>query len=318
MRELLAEQKRYINAYFDRLDLTEMEAVLADLHSCQGTIFVSGVGKSGHIAQKISATLASVGVKSLFLSPVEAVHGALGLVEEKDLLLAFSKSGETRELIDLISFVREKGARVVGVVSRRLSRLSEVSDRVVFLPVERELCPYDMAPTISTSVQMLFGDLLAIALMKRKGFTIQGFAQNHPGGFLGRRTSRVKDLMRKGEELPLAKRGDLLLDLLPELSAKKCGCLLVVDEKGRLEGIFTDGDLRRCLQTKGVASLSQPMEEMMVLCPKTIDGDSLIHEAILKMEEGPLITVLPVVEGDQLRGLIRMHDILQSSVSALR
>lgn len=317
LQELLEEERRYLNRFFDALDLKEAEKICDKLLHCKGMIFLSGVGKSGHIAQKIATTFVSTGTKAMFLSPAHALHGDIGIVAPGDLFLALSKSGESQELLDLLPHIQRKEAFTIALVSEPNSRLANVSHLSMILPVEKELCPFDLAPTTSTAVQLIFGDCLAIALMRAKGLTVDDFAMNHPGGFLGRKIAlKVADLMLKGEALPLGRLQDKLIDVLHELSAKRCGCLLVADDQRRLKGIFTDGDLRRAIQTKGADALQNSLSELMVQVPRTTHAGCLAIEAMRQMEADPQrpITVLPVIENEQIVGLLRMHDILQAGL----
>lgn len=318
LKRLFADQRQYLNHFFDSIDPIQAEKVFDRLLACKGVVILSGVGKSGHIAEKIATTFLSTGTRSFFLSPANALHGDIGFVSPQDTFLVFSKSGESEELIHLLPHVQKKGAATIAIVSQANSKLAKICDLAVVLPIQREICPYDLAPTTSTAAQLIFGDCLAIALMQAKKFSMADFGANHPGGSLGRKiTFKVSDLMLKGNEIPLCKPRDLLLDLLHELSLKRCGCLLVVDERGFLQGIFTDGDLRRAIQSKGPEALSLPVSELMTPSPKSISPDQLAIEAVKKMEEDParLITVLPVLEQARVVGLIRMHDILQKELS---
>lgn len=314
LKTLFQEQRQYLNHFLDSIDHTQSQRVLDRLISCQGVIILSGVGKSGHIAEKIATTFISTGSRSFFLSPGNALHGDIGFVGPSDVFMCFSKSGESKELLSLIPHIRKKGATTIGVVSASDSALAKLCDLFVLLPVQREICPYNLAPTTSTAAQLIFGDCLAVALMQAKQFSLQQFAANHPNGLLGRKiTLRVADLMLKGADLPLCSPSDLLLNVLHELSTKRCGCLLVTDETQTLHGIFTDGDLRRAIETKGPSALHLPLSELMTVLPKSISPHFLALEAVEKMEEDParLITVLPVLEEGKLVGLVRMHDILQ-------
>jgi arabinose-5-phosphate isomerase len=317
IQELLLEQRRYLDAYFEKLDCQKAETILKTLLACQGTIVLSGVGKSGHIAQKMTATFLSTGTKAFFLDPTHAVHGDLGYVSQSDVFLALSKSGESQELLELVPFVRKRNATCIALVSKENSRLAQACDHFIILPVERELCPYDIAPTTSTAVQLLFGDCLAIALMKLRNLSLSDFALNHPGGFIGRRISlKVSDLMLPSDALPLCRPADRLIHVLPELSAKRCGCLLIVDETRQLMGIFTDGDLRRSLEQMGSSALESKLEELMTPNPRSISPEQLAWEAMRQMEKDSLhpITVLPVLDHRRIVGLLRMHDILQAGL----
>ncbi len=317
LKPLFDEQRRILGKFFDAIDITSAEKVLQKLIACKGIVILSGVGKSGHIAQKISTTFLSTGTRSFFLSPSDALHGDIGFVSSQDLFIAFSKSGESQELLEIIPHIQKRGASAIAIVSQPHSRLAQAADLSVVLPIERELCPYDLAPTTSTAAQLLFGDCLAIALMQAKGFSISDFAANHPAGLLGRKiTLKVYDLMLKGDSLPLCSPDDRLIDVLHELSGKKCGCLLVVDAQQKLLGIFTDGDLRRSIQNQGADALQTRLSALMTPAPKTIASTHLAFEAMKRMEEDPsrLITVLPVVEEGKVLGLLRMHDIVQSGL----
>lgn len=315
LSELFADQRRYLDGFFDTVDLEQTERVLQKMLQCRGFLVLTGVGKSGHIAEKIAATLVSTGCKARFLSSGHALHGDIGFLSEDDLLIAFSKSGESKELIDLLRCAQNRKVSSIAVVSQSDSRLARMSDLSIVLPVTRELCPYNLVPTTSTAVQLIFGDCLAVALMKARQFSLDDLASNHPAGLLGRKiTLKVADLMLKGDLLPLCAPSLSVLEVLHELSAKRCGCLLVVDEALSLKGIFTDGDLRRALEKKGQDALQMRVDQFMTLSPKTIRSDVLAWDALQKMEEDParLITALPVIEEERVVGLIRMHDILQA------
>lgn len=317
LKTLFEKQKKEIDHFYSAVDVSLAEKVFEKILSCSGVVILSGVGKSGHIAQKISATMISTGTKASFLCPSHALHGDLGFVSSNDVFLMFSKSGESQELIDLLPYVQKKGAFVIAVVSQKNSRLAKSADMTMVLPVEQELCPFDLAPTISTAVQLLFGDCLAIALMQARQFSIENFAANHPAGLLGRKiTMRVVDLMLQEESLPMAKLNDRLIDMLHELSAKKCGCLLVCDEDKHLMGIFTDGDLRRAIQLQGANALQMKLSELMTSAPLTVAPHLLVLEAVRKMEEDTsrLVTVLPVVVGGKPIGVLRMHDVIQAGL----
>ncbi len=318
IQELLDQQKRYLDFYYQNLCAKRTEQILQQVIDCKGAIVLSGVGKSGHVAQKITATLLSTSTRAFYLDPTHAIHGDLGFVGEQDLFLAFSKSGESDELLELLPFIRKRGSKSIAIVSNERSRLARRCDFSISLPVERELCPFDLAPTTSTAVQMLFGDLLAVALMRAKQIPIGVIARNHPGGLIGRRISlKVSDLMRKEGDIPLCSPQDRLIDVLHELSMKRCGCLLVVDEKKGLLGIFTDGDLRRSLETRGADSLESRVRDLMTPSPKSISTEMLALEAMRCMEEDPSrpVMVMPVLENSSVVGLLRMHDILQAGLS---
>ena len=317
LKELLDTQRSLINAFFDDLDLQDVEKVLKALLDCKGVIAFTGIGKSGIIAQKIAATMVSVDVKAVYLPATDTLHGDLGMVSKGDIMVLLSKSGETDELLNLIPYVRNKQVKTIAVVSKDNSRLSQACDMDIVLPLQRELCPFDLAPTTSTAIQLIFGDVLAVAMMRSRNFSLDEYALNHPAGRIGKRiTVRVNDLMITGENVPRCSPNSKLVDVLVELSNKKCGCLLIVDEKDALQGIFTDGDLRRSLQTEGPEALQKPVGSLMSQSPKTTSKDVLAWEAMRLMESNQQhpVQVLPVIEKEQVIGILKMHDILQSGL----
>ena len=316
--ELLKKARNHLDAFFDEIDVSALEKVFDLFLSCKGVLFFTGVGKSGLVAQKIAATMTSTGTKALAISPTDALHGDIGIVSKDDVFIILSKSGETEELLQILPFVRNKGAKLLAVVSKEGSRLARGCDFSISLPFQQELCPFDLAPTTSTTTQVIFGDILAIALMRAKNFSLLEYASNHPNGQIGRRsTLLVQDLMLQGEELPVAFPEKKLSEVLNEFSNKRCGCLLVVDQQKKLHGIFTDGDLRRSLEKHGGDVLSRPLSEMMTLSPRAVDPKALAWDALKLMEADQRrpITVLPVLDEDQrVVGLIKMHDLIQSGV----
>lgn len=317
LKELLVKEKSYIDAFFDKIDVQSAEKILAALEACNGMLFFSGVGKSGFIAEKIAMTMTSTGSKALFISPLNALHGDIGIVSNQDVFVFLSKSGESDELLQLIPALRKKQVKIISIVSNAKSRLAKASDLYIDLPLEQELCPFDMAPTTSTVIQLIFGDLLAIALMRKKNFSLDQYVLNHPAGRIGKRISvKVSDLMITGTHIPLCRPEDKLVDTLVELSNKRCGCVLVINEAEQLQGIFTDGDLRRSLQKHGANSLHLNMKDVMTQGGRSIEADMLAWEAMQKMESASsAITVLPVIEKDKkVVGLIKLHDIVQAGI----
>ncbi len=317
VEELFLQQQAHLGYFFEHLDLDVLRQIVDHLMACSGTIILTGVGKSGIIAKKIAMTMNSCGFKALYLSPVNALHGDLGMVSENDSVLLLSKSGESDELLHLCPALRSKGASLIAVVSAKDSRLAKACDKEVVLPVAKELCPYDLAPTTSTCVQLLFGDLVTISLMRAKKVSRDVFRANHPAGQIGKRlTCKVKDLMLQGACIPQCGPHELVGDVLVELSNKKCGCVLVVDHTMRLLSIFTDGDLRRALQKHKAELLSASMQEVMTKGARTIDSEMLAYEAMKCMEQNQkgAITCMPVVSADKVVGLIRLHDIVQSGL----
>jgi len=318
LTELLKKARTHLDAFFEQIDETALKQIFDIFLACKGVLFFTGVGKSGLVAQKIAATMTSTGTKALAISPTDALHGDIGIVSKEDVFVILSKSGETEELLQILPFVRNKGAKLVAVVSQGGSRLAKGCDVQIVLPFEKELCPFDLAPTTSTTTQLIFGDILAIALMRAKEFSLNEYASNHPGGQIGRRsTIKVDDLMIRGEELPIASPDNRLEEVLSDFSGKRCGCLVVVDESKKLKGIFTDGDLRRSLQKHGGAVLQQPISSLMTEQPRSVNCHDLAWDALKLMEvdQKRPITVLPVIDQEErVVGLIKMHDLIQSGV----
>jgi arabinose-5-phosphate isomerase len=316
--ELFRQQRSYLDHFFDNIDLEMAQKILDAFFRCKGLIVFTGIGKSGIIAEKLAMTMISTGTKALYLPAVNALHGDIGIVSQDDIIVLISKSGETDELLQLIPYIRKKKASVVSFVSNAKSRLASAADYSISLPVEREICPFDLAPTTSAAIQLLFGDILAIALMKVKQFSLEDFAINHPSGLIGKKISlKVEDVMIKGDDLPLSNPNERLIDVLVELSNKRCGLLLVTDQDAKLQGIFTDGDLRRSLQKFGSGALEKKLYELMTPTPKSISKGILVWEAMQSMQENPLrlITACPVLEEGKVIGLIRMHEIIQAGIS---
>ncbi|MFI5334592.1 MAG: SIS domain-containing protein [Chlamydiales bacterium] len=317
-RELLIEQRGYLNSFFEKVDIQQAEKCLQACLACRGIIVLTGVGKSGVIAEKIATTLVSTGTKALALPPTNFLHGDLGILTENDLLILISKSGETEELLALIPFARGRKVPTLALVSHQTSRLAKAADFAVVLPVEKELCPFDLAPTTSTQVQLIFGDVLAVALMKAKEFSLNEYALNHPAGSIGKKMQiGVSDLMLRGEKLPFCRPNDILRDLLAQLSNKQCGCLIVVDEENRLKGIFTDGDLRRALQSEGGGVLERQVESLMTPSAITVPQNILAWDAMKIMQKDPKrwVMVAPVIEENKVVGVIRLHDIVQAGIA---
>lgn len=316
--ELLKEQRRNVEHYFDHLDLNAVDQVVQECLNTKGLIIFTGVGKSGIIAEKIAMTMISTGTKALYLPPTNFLHGDIGILSEKDLFVVISRSGETEELLNLVPFAKKRGARLLAIVSNPHSRLAKSCDISINLPFQKELCPFDLAPTSSTTVQLLFGDMLAIAMMRLKGFDLSSYALNHPSGAIGKKmVTTVEELMFKDKHVPIAKPTDLLINLLVELSNKKCGALLIEDEERNFLGIFTDGDLRRSLQLHGPEVLQKPIGTLMTPTPLTIEKHLLAWDALKIMQKDPkrFVMVLPVLEQGRIAGILRMHDIVQAGIS---
>ena len=280
------------------------------LAAVKGRVIVTGIGKSGHVGQKIAATFASTGTPAFFVHPSEASHGDLGMITPADLILALSWSGETVELKPIITFSRRFAVPLVSLTSRADSALGKQSDVVLELPRAKEACPHGLAPTTSTTMQLALGDSLAIALLEAKGFSAHDFKVFHPGGSLGANLKHVSDVMHRGEALPLVPEDEAMSKALVTMTAKSFGCLGIIDSKGRLAGVVTDGDLRRHM---GADLLKARVSDIMTRKPKTISPD-MLASAALEILNSKRITALFVVDKGKPVGIIHVHDLLRTGV----
>jgi arabinose-5-phosphate isomerase len=294
----------------------EFDAAVRLIFESKGKVITCGLGKSGIVAQKIAATLASTGTPAMFVHPVEALHGDWGKVQSNDVGLFLSKSGETAEVLDFFQIFRGAGHKTIGLIGRRGSTLANACDVFLDASVEREACSHDLAPTSSTTVSMALGDALAVCLMEQRGFTAQDFSRLHPSGALGKRLLlRVRDVMHKGSELPLVGPGASLMDVLLTMSARGMGAVLVATPERKLLGIFTDGDVRRC-SAQRPDLLRLTIDEVMVRRPVVIQEDEMAVDAVRLMEERPSqISVLPVVNANrEVVGIVRIHDLVRAGL----
>lgn len=308
-REVIGIEIEGLERVRDRLSNNFVRAV-GILLETRGRVVLTGIGKSGLIARKIAATLASTGTPSIFLHPVEAMHGDLGMVTSEDCVVALSNSGETRELMALIPAFKKKGIAVISVTGRMDSSLARASDVVLDAGVDREACALGLAPTASTTTALALGDALAVALLKMRRFSEQDFLQNHPAGSLGERLKvQVREVMITGPDIPVIRPGAHLRDAILVMDRHGIGTVLVLDGEEALVGIVTDGDLRRAL-VRGVDPDTSRVDEVMTRDPKTIFPDALAADALGLMEHH-LITVLPVVDGlGRVLGVVHLHDLL--------
>lgn len=297
----------------DRID-DEFVRACEYLLQCQGRIVVIGMGKSGHIGSKIAATLASTGSPAFFVHPGEASHGDLGMITDKDVVLALSNSGETAEILTILPLIKRLGVPLITMSGRMDSTLSSCADAVINVSVFKEACPLGLAPTSSTTVALVMGDALAIALLETRGFTAEDFALSHPGGNLGRRLLlRVSDIMHSGIAIPQVNEQALLREALIEMSNKSLGMTAVVDNDGKLVGIFTDGDLRRVLAQE-VDILTAPLKDHMTRHCKTGQAEMLAAEALQMMQQYKINGLLITDENHNLTGALNMHDLLRAGV----
>ena len=312
-KRVLAIEARAVQALIDRLD-DQFDKAVDLLFGCKGKVVVSGMGKSGLVGQKIAATMASTGTPAFFLHPAEGIHGDLGMLGRADVVIAISNSGETQEIIQLLPSVERMGIPVVAMTGRMASTLAKHSEVALDVSVSEEACPMGLAPTASTTATLAMGDALAVALLQKRGFRQEDFAQFHPGGTLGRRLLvRVKDLMHSGDELPQVAESVAGPTAMLEMTAKKLGMTTVIDGSGKLAGIITDGDLRRFIQ-RGGDFVRATAGELASRNPKSIGPDDLAAKAVEIMERHS-ITTLVVTEGDRkIVGVIHLHDLLKNGI----
>ena len=313
-RQVLEIEANAILALIDRLDQRFEQAVVL-LDQCQGRVVVTGMGKSGIIGRKIAATLASIGVPSVFLHPAEGIHGDLGMVSRGDLVIALSNSGETEELLKILPAIKRLGVPMISLTGNVKSMLAKNSDVVLDVSVKEEACPLDLAPTASTTATLALGDALAMALLEHKGVRPEDFARFHPGGALGKRLLlTVEEVMHGDKAIPTVSPTAPLRDVIVEISSKKLGVTTIVDDSGRLRGVITDGDLRRLLGKGGADLLDRPAEAVMSPHPKVISRTALAAEAVGLMERHS-ITVLIVTDAEQrVEGVVHLHDLLKAGV----
>lgn len=309
-RRVLMSEIAGLQAMADMLD-GGFVAALDVLSAIPGRVVVAGIGKSGHVARKIAATLASTGTPALYLHPAEASHGDLGMIVAGDALIALSNSGETVELADLIAYAKRFGIPLIGVTRAVDSALARASDVVLALPPVEEACPMGLAPTTSTTAMMALGDALAVALLERKHFSVAEFRTLHPGGMLGRRLLKVSDIMHVGDALPIVATGASMAEALVEMTVKSFGCVGIVDPAGLLLGIVTDGDLRRHMAPD---LTTRAADDVMTRGPRTIGPDALATEAVLVMNTRA-ITNLFVLDHGRPVGILHIHDCLRAGVA---
>ena len=302
-----------ISVLKDRID-GSFEHACDLILACRGRVIVMGIGKSGHIANKIAATLASTGTPSFFVHPGEASHGDLGMITKDDLVIAISNSGTTQEILTLIPLFKRMNLPVIGMTGNPLSALAEASDAHLNVGVKKEACPLDLAPTSSTTVTLVMGDALAVALLEARGFSADDFAFSHPGGTLGRKLLlRVSDIMLDGQAIPKVSADAPMSSALTEMTSKGLGMTTIVNDSDQLMGIFTDGDLRRCVD-KGIDVYQSSMKDLMTASPRTINKQSLAVEA-LNLMEAHKITALVVEDDDRAPvGIVHMHDLLRAGI----
>jgi arabinose-5-phosphate isomerase len=310
-KKVLAAEAKAIENTITRID-GKFERAVNILYSARGRVVITGMGKSGLIGKKISATLTSTGTPSVFLHPSEALHGDIGIIHNDDVVIALSTSGETFEVLRLLDFIKRIGAKLISLVGNPNSSLARESDVFIDCGVEKEACPIGLVPSTSTTLTLAVGDAISIALMEKKGFSEEDFRFYHPGGSIGKKLLKVKHLMHIGAELPLVKPFEIMTDVVNTINEKKFGSAIVINDGYVLEGIITDGDLRRHL-LKGVDFSKATAADCMTKNPLCIRENNLAVEA-LKILEEKLITSLVVVEDKQVKGLLHLHDLWRTEM----
>ncbi len=314
-RETLEIEADAIRALHTRLETDDSVArACALLYGCTGRVVVSGMGKSGHIARKIAATLASTGTPAMFVHPGEAAHGDLGMVTAQDAFIAISYSGESSELLEILPVVKRMGTPLIAMTGKPASRLAQLADVHLDISVAKEACPLNLAPTASTTVTLALGDALAVALLDARGFREEDFARSHPGGALGRRLlTHVRDVMRSGDAIPAVSPGVPLAKALLEITQKGMGMTAVIDEERRPVGVFTDGDLRRLIER--VQDFSKlTISDVMHPNPRRVHPDQLAVDAVAVMEEFRINQMLVTDADDKLVGALHIHDLTRAKV----
>ncbi len=306
-RKVLRTEAAAILGLVDRVD-GNFERAVQLLYECQGRVIVTGMGKSGIICRKIAATLSSTGTAAWFLHPAEATHGDLGAIRDDDVVIALSHSGETDELLRVLESIRRLGARLIALTGDPSSTLAKAADVTLDCSIAKEACPMNLVPTASTTAALALGDALAMTLLVRKGFREDQFASLHPGGKLGRRLTRVENVMHSGEAAPIVTTSTLMPDVFHEMSSKRLGMTAVVGDRGTLVGVFTDGDLRR-LMSRTSTVLTLTAGEVMTPNPITITRDLLAVEALKVMETHKITSIIVTDSRNAVEGVVHLHDL---------
>jgi arabinose-5-phosphate isomerase len=312
-RKVLETEAAAILALVDRLG-EPFERAVRMLLDCRGRVIVTGMGKSGIICRKIAATLSSTGTPAFFLHPAEAIHGDLGVLQSEDVIVALSYSGETDEILRLLETIKRLGARLVAITGDRRSTLGQAADIALDCRVSSEACPMNLVPTASTTAALALGDALAMTLLVAKGFSQEHFASLHPGGKLGKRLMRVSHLMHGGDQAPIVTIDAAVPTVIYEMSRKGLGMTCVVDERGALTGIITDGDLRRQMMTGATNLLDRTAGDIMTRNPITVGRDMLAAEALLVLERRKITSIVVVDEEQRVLGVVHIHDLWRTEM----
>jgi arabinose-5-phosphate isomerase len=312
-RKVLETEAEAIRELIPRLD-ESFDRAVETLYACAGRVVVTGMGKSGLIGQKISATLASTGTPSLFLHPAEATHGDLGRIVKGDALLALSNSGDTAELLALVPWVRRLGSPLVALTGNPRSALAQAADVHLDVAIRMEACPLGLAPTASTTAALAMGDALSMALLERRGFTVEDFAVLHPGGRIGKQLLRVEDLMATGDRIPRVGPDTIMRDVLFEMTRKHLGLTTVTSEDGILLGMISDGDLRRQMEKHGYSLLDRSAAECMTRSPVLVGRRELATRALALLEERKITSLLVTDEQGRIEGVLHLHDLWKTEM----
>ena len=313
-RRTVSMERDAMSALINRID-SSFEKAGELLLACRGRVVVTGMGKSGHVGRKIAATLASTGTPAFFVHPGEASHGDIGMITNRDVVIALSNSGNTAEVLTIVPLIKRMNARLIAMTGNADSQLATLADVNLDVSVEVEACPLDLTPTSSTTVTLVMGDALAIALLESRGFTAEDFAFSHPGGALGRKLLlRVQDLMHQGREIPAVPKTMMIRGALLEMTQKGFGMTTVVDEAGHLLGVFTDGDLRRTLDDDMDFRVTA-VGEHMSRDPRTITGGILAAEALRIMEDNKISALVIVDDEQRPTGILHLHDLLRAEIA---
>ena len=314
----MAHEAAAIRCAADRLQSAQLERALTLLAGCEGKVIVTGIGKSAFIARKIAATMTSTGTRAVFLHPSDALHGDIGILHSSDVVVILSNSGETDEILGMLPYLKNRGVPLIAIIGNVNSTVARNADAVLDASVDKETCPFNLAPTASTTVALAIGDALALTVMQIKGLTPEDFALNHPAGRLGKRlTLKVSDLMRKGDDNPTVLPSASWVEVVSAITRGGLGAVNVVTDAGMLAGIITDGDLRRAVQKINPTEFGMlNAEGLMTRNPITTTPEELAYAALQLMENRPSqISVLPVVDGDRRSvGLLRLHDLVRSGL----
>jgi arabinose-5-phosphate isomerase len=312
-RKVLEIESEAIRELIPRLD-ESFDRAVETLHACSGRVVVTGMGKSGLIGQKISATLSSTGTPSLFLHPAEATHGDLGRIVKGDVLVALSNSGDTEELLTLATWVKRLGSPLVALTGNPRSALAQVADVHLDVSIRIEACPLGLAPTASTTAALAMGDAMSMALLERRGFTVEDFAVLHPGGRIGKKLLRVEDLMHTGDAIPQVRPDTIMKDVLFEMTRKRLGLTTVTEADGTLAGMISDGDLRRLMEKHGYSLLDRCAAECMTKRPVLVGRHELATAALDMLETRKITSLLVTDEKGRIQGVLHLHDLWKTEM----